>query len=91
MRYLLFDNLWEKELAGAFVPQLKKTGKSGNEEESLQPTADEKKDLDSKKDGQGEKKEKLITPPKSFFCDSGNGGNIKLFTFIYSLFGIYFF
>jgi len=84
MRYLLFDNLWEKELAGAFVPQLKKAGKSGDEEESLQSTADEKKDSDSKKDGQGEKKEKekLITPPKSFFCDSGNGGNIKLFTFI---------
>ncbi|MCF7900023.1 hypothetical protein K9K77_00805 [Candidatus Babeliales bacterium] len=72
-RYLLFDNLWEKEIAGVFVPQLKKVGKSSEEDESL------KKDNNEKDD---QKKEKIITPPQAFFCKNGNGGNMSLFTFI---------
>lgn len=72
-RYLLFDNLWEKELAGVFVPQLKKSGESFEEDEAVDKNNDQK---------DGDKKEKTITPPQAFFCKNGNGGNMSLFTFI---------
>jgi hypothetical protein len=76
-RYLLFDNLWEKEISGVFVPELKKTG------ESKEPAANDNKDTKSKQpDKDDTEKEKLESPPKAFFCQTESDGNIKLFTFI---------
>lgn len=78
---LLLQNIWDKELSGAYIPEVKKLDESLDSEifTVLKKNEDTKKTENNKE----EKKEKdiFIKPKKAFFCDT-ESGNMHLFTFI---------
>lgn len=71
LQELVVQNLWEKEFAGALVPEL------------LPIEQEENKKQEQKAPEQKEKKEekKTVIPPKAFYYQS-NAGNLGLLTFI---------
>jgi len=81
MRMVVFQNLLEKELSGAFVPELVPI-KDEDEQKAVPQKKEDNKKPPQAPQPQKQKKEKSIRVPKAFYSENNQDGTLKLLTFI---------